>query len=453
MAISNTAKLELFPRPDETIEGVAAELRSKKRTCVDVLECCLARIDALEAEYRAWVLVDREGAREQAKQLDAEIAAGRYRGPLHGIPIGIKDIVDVAGFPTAAGSKARANEIANTDAPVVARLRDAGAVILGKTVTTQFACFDPPVTRNPWNQDRTPGGSSSGSAAAVALGMCLGTIGSQTGGSITRPASYCGILGCKPSYGRVSLDGIVPLAKHLDHPGPMARSVRGLAILLDAISDVDAISGSSSTFSATETKTSAPPRIGRLHGLFDGKAESSAHLAVDRALEALRLAGATVVDATLPATFDDVLRAHRVVISAETAEVHRQRFAEMPEDYLPKVRELIEEGLRVPSNEYERCRRFQDQLKREIVGSFAGVDVLVCPATTGPAPDTSTTGDPAMNSPWSFTGLPTICLPVALSEEGLPLGIQIVGRHAGEAELFRAAAWCEGVIAAGESSR
>src|SRR3954454_6171938 len=231
--------MALYPEEHETIEGVGRALRAGRTTCVEVLGRCLGRIDALEPRVRAWVLIDRAGATEQARLLDEELGRGECRGPLHGIPIGIKDIVDVEGLPTAAGFGPWRDRVAGRDAAVVDSLRKAGAVILGKTVTTQFAWIDPPPTRNPWDLDRTPGGSSSGSAAAVAAGMCLGALGSQTGGSITRPASYCGVAGCKPSYRFVTCLGVVPLAHSMDHPGPIARCVRDLAILLQTIAGFD----------------------------------------------------------------------------------------------------------------------------------------------------------------------------------------------------------------------
>lgn len=433
--------LSLVPSTEQTIEGAAAALRAGKRTSVELLDRCLSRIDEWEKDVRAWVIVDRDGARKQAEESDREITAGKSRGPLHGIPIGIKDIIDVAGFPTAAGSKTRAKSIALEDAPVVARLRNAGAVIVGKTVTTQFASFDPPPTVNPWNFSRTPGGSSSGSAAAVAAGMCLGALGSQTGGSITRPASYCGVMGCKPSYGRAPLEGIVPLAPSLDHPGPMARSVRGLAALLDAISN----DGTKPTrlLEEVDAASLAPPRIGHLRGHFENLATPSVRQSLERCLAQLAGAGANVREAMLPDAFKEVIRRHRTMMAVEVATDHEERLARIPEDYLPNVRSLIEEGLASTPTEYVRSRKLQTQLKREIVASFDGVDVLACPASTSPAPDLATTGDPAFNSPWSYLGLPTICMPIALSPDGLPLGLQLVARAGDEVALFRAAAWCE----------
>src|SRR5437762_8023655 len=215
-----------------TLHAAAEDIRVGRRSPVEVLEACLERLDRYEPHVRAWVLVDRDGARAEAGRLTRELRRGHHRGPLHGIPVGVKDIFDVFDWPTAAGSRLWRQSVARHDATAVRRLRQAGAVLLGKTVTTQYASFDPPPTRNPWQRERTPGGSSSGSAAAMACGMCLGALGSQTGGSITRPASYCGVLGCKPTFGRVSTDGVVPLAASMDHVGPIAGCVRDLAILL-----------------------------------------------------------------------------------------------------------------------------------------------------------------------------------------------------------------------------
>src|SRR5262245_156932 len=213
-----------------TIASAAAAFRQGKLTPVDLFDQCLERIDRLEDRLRAWVLVDRERARTDAVRLTDELKRGTDRGPLHGIPIGVKDLFDVFDWPTAAGSKRWANSYARQDCPVIVRLRSAGAVLMGKTVTVAYAAFDPPPTRNPWNAERTPGGSSSGSAAAVACGMCLAALGTQTGGSITRPASYCGVYGFKPTYGSVSLEGVVPFAPSFDHGGMLAGSVRDLAL-------------------------------------------------------------------------------------------------------------------------------------------------------------------------------------------------------------------------------
>ncbi len=434
--------LHLFPKVDETIHGCAAALRANTTTCVELLERCLARVEQWEGSVHAWVSIDRETARQAAHERDRELAGGHDRGLLHGIPLGIKDIFDVAGYVTAAGSKAWSTHKPKVnDCPVVARLRDAGAVILGKTVTTQFACFDPPVTRNPWNLDCTPGGSSSGSAAAVATGMCLAAIGSQTGGSITRPSAYCGIAGCKPSYGTVSLRGVVAVAEHLDHPGPMARCVTDLAILLNVIRDTP-----DAAFMSSAADT--PPRIGWIHGLFDELADDDATAAVANAAATLSAVGATIVDVPLPREFDGVLEQHGIIMAVEAAQTHHDHFAAEPDDYSPAVKNLIERGMATPRSHFVAALDHRQQLCRAIGSCFADVDVLICPATTGPAPDRSTTGSPAMNSPFSYTGLPTVSLPTHCADNGLPVAVQLVGRISDDSTLLESAIWCESQIAA-----
>ncbi len=343
------------------------------------------------------------------------------------------------------------NAVAPVDAPLVERLRAAGAVILGKTVTTQFACFDPPPTRNPWNLDRTPGGSSSGSSAAVATGMCLGAIGSQTGGSITRPASFCGVAGCKPTFGLVSLDGVYPLSPSLDHGGPIARSVEDLGILLEALVDADravawraarpAGTGAVSTSSSFSGAKSV--RLGRLRGSFQERAEPGALAVFEATLAVLTRAGAGIRDVVLPPAFDDVLRCHRTVMTREIAKHHRSFFAEHLHEYLPCVRGIIEEGLQVSDDAYATAKMHQRELTPAVVQTMRDVDVLACPAAVGAAPTLETTGDPSFNAPWSYTGQPTVSFPIGLSPEGLPLAVQLVGRPHDEPGLFAAALWCE----------
>jgi Asp-tRNA(Asn)/Glu-tRNA(Gln) amidotransferase A subunit family amidase len=423
-----------------TIHEAARAMRAGQVTPVELVEECLAAIDQWEKHVRAWVFVDRDGALEEARRLTDELRRGQDRGPLHGIPLGVKDIFDVFDWPTAAGSKRWANSIARQDADVVAALRQAGAIFLGKTVTTQYASFDPPVTRNPWNLDRTPGGSSSGSAAAVATGMCLGALGSQTGGSITRPASYCGVAGCKPSYHTVSLAGIVPLAPSMDHPGPIARCVEDLALLLKSISD-------RRNWSPVESVD--PPQLGRPAGLFHDRAEPAVRQAMDEICERLRAAETTVDEISLPAGFSEVLSRHRTVMAVEAAAFHQERLRCHPDDYLPKIRALLEEGIATSATEYLACQEHQRQLVRAMRRCFDGINAILVPATTSPAPDRSTTGDPAFNSPWSYTGLPTISIPTGQFVDGLPLAIQLVGRDFGDADLFAVALMCEKALGVG----
>jgi aspartyl-tRNA(Asn)/glutamyl-tRNA(Gln) amidotransferase subunit A len=417
---------------------------------VDLLETCLERIDRHEEKVRAWVFVDRELARQQARARADELSRGQWRGPLHGIPLGIKDIFDVFDWPTAAGSRLWQHSVARSDATVVQRLRQAGAVFVGKTVTTQYASFDPPPTRNPWDLSRTPGGSSSGSAAALACGMCLGALGSQTGGSIHRPASYCGVAGCKPTFGRVSTHGVVPLAHSMDHPGPMARCVRDLALLLQTIAGPDPLDPGCSPLPVpdyvAQLDSLRPPRLGRLRGLFEDRAEPHTLRLLEGVQERLRSRGAQVVDVALPAAFAEVSQRHRVVMAVESASFHGERLRRHPDDYGPRIRSLLEEGLACSAREYAGCKEHQAQLRRAMGSCLEGADALLMPAAPGPAPDAATTGDPVFNSPWSYVGFPTVSFPVGASPDGLPLAIQLAGMPWAEGELLAAAAWCEEAV-------
>ncbi len=435
-----------------TIARTGEAIQQGRTTCREVLEQCLARIDRWEPRIHAWVSVDREGARGLADERDSERKAGRWRGPLHGMPLGIKDIIDMAGLPTGAGSRRLMETVVANDATVVRRLREAGAILLGKTVTTQFACFDPPPTRNPWHTEHTPGGSSSGSAAGVATGMCLGAIGSQTGGSITRPASYCGVAGAKPTFGRVSLAGVMPLAPSLDHPGPIGRSVGDLVILLEAIAGPDPTDPRTSApgmqpvdFALAKRPISSPPRLARLRGFFESGALPAMRSVFEDAQSQLAARGAAISEAELPPTFADVHRQHRVILQYELSRAHATRIRAERVDYLPGVAGLIEEGLAIPESAYEEARRHQARAVKEIAGIFGNADVALCPAAPGPAPDLTTTGDPSFNSPWSHTGLPTVTFPMG-AVDGMPLGIQLIGRRGDESRLFQVALWCEGVL-------
>jgi len=429
-----------------TIHTAAEDIRKGRLSPVELVKSCLERIERCEDRVHAWVLIDREGALARAEECVREIERGGWRGPLHGIPVAIKDIFDVFDWPTAAGSRLWKNSIARQDATVVRRLRQAGVVFLGKTVTTQYASFDPPPTRNPWNTTRTPGGSSSGSAAALACGMCLGALGSQTGGSITRPASYCGVAGCKPSFGRVSTAGVVPLAPSLDHVGPMARCVRDLEILLNAIVDPLQRPGKPEAESNPPASRERPPRLGRLRGLFDHRADAAVAEMMHQVCVGLEKKGATIVDVPEPAAFAEVLPRHRIVMAVEAAAYHQERLRKHPEDYDPRIRALIEEGLSCPATEYARHNEHQALLVNEMLCCTAWIDALLTPATTNPAPDAATTGDPAFNSPWSYVGFPTISFPTGLSADGLPLAIQLVGRPWSESKLFSTALWCEDAL-------
>ncbi len=426
----------------QTIHEAAEAIKGRRVTPIDLVEQCLEAVERWEKHVHAWVFIDREYALAEAKRLTDELAKGRYRGPLHGMPIGVKDIYDVFDWPTACGSKLWANSIARQDAAVVASLREAGAIFLGKTVTTQYASFDPPVTKNPWNLALTPGGSSSGSAAAVATGMCLGALGSQTGGSITRPASYCGIAGCKPTYGLFPLDGIMPLAHSMDHPGPMAQNVMDLALMMRGMFDGFTVEPQAN-YVESAAVPSSKPRFGLVRQLFEEQADEAVRDMMDEIIQRFCDGGAGAAELALPARFSDVIQRHRIVMAVEGAQYHEARLRRHPDDYAPRIQQLLEEGLSCGASEYARAKAHKKELTQAMQFLLSDDLVLLTPATTGPAPLADTTGDPAFNSPWSYTGLPTISIQTGYYADGLPLAIQLVAGPNREDLLFSVAAWCE----------
>jgi aspartyl-tRNA(Asn)/glutamyl-tRNA(Gln) amidotransferase subunit A len=431
-----------------TITEAAGFIRRGELTPVELLDQCFERIDRYEERVRAWVYLDRDRARQEAERLTAELKAGQNRGPLHGIPIGIKDIIDVFDMPTGCGSKLWANSYARRDATVVERLRQAGAVIMGKTVTTAFASFDPPVTRNPWNLERTPGGSSSGSAAAVACGMCLGALATQTGGSITRPASYCGVYSIKPTYGRVSVDGVMPLAPSMDHVGAMANCVRDLAILLQPIARTDADEVAKPYhYSAEIDGPNSYARFKQLTRLpdFPAKAEREMRTAFDGFCSKTNEWAWNALP--LPPSFANVPRFHHAVMAVEAAGYHAERLKRYPDDYPPKVRELVEHGLEWAAADYSRVVSHFNALREDMEARFVDSwKTFITPATADAAPSVETTGSPAFNSPWSYVGLPTVSLPFAWSTDGMPLAVQLVGQKWCEDDLLAIAAMLESDI-------
>ncbi|MBN2293752.1 MAG: amidase, partial [Pirellulales bacterium] len=306
---------------------------------IERVEDALNAIDKLDPRLYAWVLIDREGALRAAEKLAAEEKSGKVRGPLHGMPVGIKDIFDIRGMPTRAGSVLTDDSPADHDAPVVAALRKAGAVILGKTVTVEFACFDPSPTLNPWskNLNHTPGGSSSGSAVAVATGMCEASVGTQTGGSLVRPSTYCGIATCKPTFARVSRDGVFPVSYEFDHVGPMARTVDHLEAMLEClpVSADYAPPDNAAKRTARQRAESEPhafgdghgPRLGLIEPFFMEVADETIRRITKATLERLREEGATIVSVDCNIDFTEVRPMHRLIMGVEAAAVHRRWFA------------------------------------------------------------------------------------------------------------------------------
>jgi len=391
------------------------------------------RYEPFVDEAGRWERIEAEA--EGVRRLEGE---RRFRGSA----LGVKDIFHVDGLPTRAGSLLPPEALAGEEAESVRRLRTAGAVVLGKTVTTELAYFEPGPTRNPRAPDRTPGGSSSGSAAAVAAGLCPLALGTQTIGSLCRPAAYCGIVAFKPTYDRVPRGGVVPLAPSLDHVGVLAADVawarRAAAILCD---------GWWEAADRHRTPTLAVPV-----GPYLEAAEPVArhHLrAVQR-----RLAGAGFAVREVPALLDhdEIAARHRALMAAEAARVHELWYAAYRELYRPRTAELIERGRRVSAGDEAAGLEGRDALRRELEAAMdeRGIDLWLSPAATGPAPrGLASTGDPAMNLPWTHAGLPTVALPAGTTDDGLPLGVQITGRFGADEYVLAWAARLEPVLAGG----
>jgi Asp-tRNA(Asn)/Glu-tRNA(Gln) amidotransferase A subunit family amidase len=429
--------------------AIARRVRAGNLSPVEIVEACLKRIDKLEPSVLAWVHVDRAGALAAAKTLENEARAGRFRGPLHGVPVGIKDIIAVAGMVTTNGSGELAHERPEKDATCVAKLRAAGAVILGKTATTQFASGDPAPTRNPWNLEHTPGGSSSGSAAGVASGMMTLALGTQTGGSVLRPAAYCGVVGLKPTHGRISTAGVTPLAWSLDHLGIFARTAEDAAVVLGVLAGPDEADLLSSTaphadYAAAMAHDAPPPRLAIPKELFADKvsAEVSSHL--EAIAWAFRRDGAFVEEVTLPDFADSVRSAHALVMRVEAAAYHRERFTSHPDFYRPFIHAIIEEGLSIPGFEYARARNLQREFRRDMARALEGFDGFLMPVAPTSAPKgLQSTGDPVFCVPGSFSGLPAIAIPTGSGADGLPLAVQLISAPFSEETLLKAASWCE----------
>jgi aspartyl-tRNA(Asn)/glutamyl-tRNA(Gln) amidotransferase subunit A len=423
---------------DLSLAAAASGIREGTISPVEYAERLLARIDANEPPLQAWVTIDREAVLGEARRCEAEARNKQFRGPLHGIPVGIKDIFHTRGLKTTMGSVVFKDFIPDEDARAVAKLKQAGSIVLGKTVTTQFANLDPGPTRNPWNLQHTPGGSSSGSAAAVAARMCPAAIGTQTVGSVGRPAAFCGLASIVPARQRISLDRVFPLAWSLDHAGIFAHSVADLRLMLDAMTETPA---------ETAGNLRRPVRIGIVRGFFEENATLETRALNDALADRLTGAGFDVHEALLPAIFDIQQAILRTILRSETASIHERLFPEHSATYGPRIAALVQTGRLVSAADYLRAKRLRRRYQRDMSRLFESFDVLVSPAARGPAPEgISTTGDPIMNGPWTLCDFPVMTLPHAVGENGLPIGIQLTGPPLGEGKLLAIAAQIEAVI-------
>ena len=437
-----------------SIAAAAEQIRTGQLSPVDLVRSCLDRIGQLELQLKAWVTVDANAALSAAQGCETAIRQGHYRGPLHGIPVGIKDIFFTAGVKTTMGSPIYADFVPDYDATSVTRLKEAGAVIIGKAQTTEFAVLNPSPTHNPWNREHTPGGSSSGSAAAVAAAMCPGALGSQTYGSTIRPAAYCGCVGLKPSYGRISTYGVYPVAWSLDHVGIFARSVTDAALLLQALAGDDPHDPACVSVPVPDygqavrnSQSAHPPRLGLVREFFLERADQETRTHLETLVAQFADAGAQIEEIKMPASFKGAPEAAFQMLFAETAASHREVYAEHKARYSSTMQELIEKGQQLSAVDYVETRRHQQRFRYDLNAVCHTVDAVLTPSTPAPAPHgLSTTGDPTFNGPASFTGLPSLGLPSGLSTAGLPFGMQLMAGTFAEEKLLHVGKWCEQVL-------
>jgi len=427
------------------------QIKRKDLSPVTLVQSLLDRIDSLEPALKAWVYLDREEVLSEARRKEQEVGSGTTLGPLHGVPIGLKDIYYTAGIPTTACSKVYADFVPEYDATTVSSLKRAGAIMLGKTVTTEFACMDPSPAINPWNPAHTPGGSSSGSAVSVASRMCPAAMGSQTVGSVLRPASYNGLVGFKPTFGRVSRYGVIPVSWTLDTMGWLVRTVEDAALLLQVMAGPDSADPVASRTEVPDylkgLETPAAPRIGFLRRFFYEQADPETQQNVDQTLQQLSQAGAQVEELPMPDSIDTAIADQLLIMAVEGAAFHQPMYEKQAQDYQPKLREMLGRGLAIDAISYSRAkeRRLQFVTDMELLAEKA--DVLLTPSTPTPAlADLSNTGNTIFQGPWTYCGLPAITLPSGLALSGLPLGIQLAASPFAEVRLLAAARWCEGVL-------
>ena len=434
---------------DISIAEASDLLRRRKISPVEITRSCLNRIEELNPTINAFITVMHDSALAQAREAEIEIGAGNWRGPLHGVPIGLKDLIDTAGVKTTCASALFAERVPTEDAEVVRRLKDAGAVLIGKQNMQEFAWGGTSASsyfgavHNPWDNKRIAGGSSGGSAAAVATGMCFGALGTDTGGSIREPAAFCGIVGLKPTYGRVSTRGVFPLSPSLDHVGPLSRNVIDTALLLQAIAGYDKLDTTTidcPVESYTDPlKASIKPRIGIVRRPFFDDLDPEIESAINNALKQISHLSADILEIDLPST-------PGAVQAPEVMAVHSKYFTASPESYGPWMRERMRQAAAIDVVTYIQAREELERVRRLVPDVFAKVDFLVTPTTPVP-PITlkeamEMSPDPAgelwlrNTRPFNAYGLPTISIPCGFTRTGLPIGLQISGPHFGEASLL-----------------
>ncbi len=439
-----------------SIAQAADRIRCRELSPVELTEACLSRIEALDGRINAFITVTAGAALEAARAAEKEIARGQYRGPMHGVPIALKDLFDVAGVRTTAGSKILADNVAREDCTTVARLKAAGAILLGKLNMHEFAFGATGVNphygpcRNPWDPDRITGGSSSGSGAAVAAAECLAALGTDTGGSIRIPASLCGVVGLKPTFGRVSQRGIIPLSWSLDHVGPLTSTVEDAAIVLQAIAGYDAADPSSAAepvpdYASTLREGISGLRIGIPKEFFFENVDPEIETAVRKAISVLEAQGAILEEVSLP-HIEEIPAAVAAIMLPEALAYHQRWMEKRPADYGEDVRYRLELARGYSAVTHVQARRLRETAREEWrQGVFSRADILATPTTAIPAPaieDSSlqtTLNLIRLTNPFNFLGLPAISIPCGFTASGLPIGLQLAGRWWDEAAVLRAA--------------
>ena len=436
---------DMMDPADLTALAARERLTNGSLRAAELTEACLSRIAVREPEVQAWACVDADLAMNHAGMLDSYRQTGRPLGPLHGLPVGIKDIIDTQDLPTENGNALDAGRRPSDDAWLVARLRAAGAVILGKTVTTECAYLAPSRTHNPHDAGRTPGGSSSGSAAAVASGMVPFAIGTQTGGSVIRPASFCGVVGFKPSFGLIPRSRVLRTSRSLDTIGTFGRTVEDVALLADVLAGHDAGDPDSRPIAAPrllETALSTPPLTPQLAFV---KTPAWADIDADCAEGFAELAhalGEQCDEVELPGIFGEGATAHRRIMLAEIAHNLRHYYARGSDQLAPQTRSAIEEGRTISADDYLAALDWRDTLYAGLGEVFERYDAIVTPAAPGEAPlGLASTGSAAFNVLWSLMGTPALTLPLLTGANGMPMGVQLVGPRSDDGRLLRTARW------------
>ncbi len=433
-----------------TLREALDALRNNQFSAEEYVAELQRRIAERDGDIDAWAFYDPSQVLDTARRSSMHTWTAASRLPLGGIPIAIKDIIDTAGMPTEIGSPIFKGRVPERDAFVVERLKQLGAIVMGKTVTTEFAWSFPGKTRNPHNKNHTPGGSSSGSAAAVAAGFVPAALGTQTMGSVIRPAAYCGVVGYKPSYGLISRRGIHPFANTLDHVGVFTRSVPDAGFLAHLLMGYD---GNDSSCVSTGgfvpgafsmPKSSKPPRLALVRTPAWPLADEAQKNCLYDNAETLRRAGARVDEVALPPQFDDALPAAQTIMRCEAALIFAPLREKHPDKVSASIDDVVTTGQAFSAHDYLKALNVRMTSRAALRDILYGYDALITPPATGEAPEgLSATGNPAFCAIWSLLGVPAITIPVKIGPNGLPLGLQIVGEYLGDQRLLGVAAWCE----------